>query len=186
LGRTLARWFVGQAPAQVAQGAIGLPDWAQVGKRRRAHVRRVATLLDQWADEMEIPRPERQRWLKSCWLHDALRDADLPAGLTHSAAAADRAAQSGESDQGVLDAVRYHSVGYEGWDAVGKMLYLADHLEPGRRARRKQRAAWSKRVPRERDSVLREIVSREVRSRLRRGRPVDVRTIEFWNSLTPR
>jgi HD superfamily phosphohydrolase YqeK len=142
--------------------------------------------LEQWADEMKIPRSERQRWLKSCWLHDALRDADLPAGLTHGAAAADRAARGGESDRGVLDAVRYHSVGYSGWDAVGKMLYLADYLEPGRRARRKQRAAWSKRVPRERDTVLREIVGREVRSRLRRGRPIDVYTVEFWNSLTPR
>lgn len=134
---------------------------------------------------MKIASPERQRWLASCWLHDALRDADLPAGLTHGAAAADHAGRGGESDQSVLDAVRYHSVGYAGWDAVGKMLYLGDYLEPGRRARRKQRAEWAKRVPRERDAVLREIVGREVRSRLRRGKPIDVRTVEFWNSLIP-
>ena len=55
----------------------------------------------------------------------------------------------------------------------GRMLYLGDYLEPGRRARGKQRAEWAKRVPRERDTVLREIVGREVRSRLRRGKPIE-------------
>jgi HD superfamily phosphohydrolase YqeK len=186
--RALARRFFGTSPQpQRAGPRIGaLPGWARVGKKRRAHIRRVAALLEQWADAMEISRRERQRWLKSCWLHDALRDAALPGAVTHGVAAADLAAQSGESDRGVLDAVRYHSVGYAGWDDVGKMLYLADYLEPGRGTRRKQRAEWAKRVPRERDAVLREIVAREVRSRVRRGKPVDVHTVEFWNSLIGR
>lgn len=181
---TLTRWFVGVPPQPAPLPIVGLPLWAQVGKRRRAHIRRVAAVLKQWADAMKISGRERQRWLRSCWLHDALRDASLPAGKTHGEAAADRAAEDGESDPGVLDAVRYHSVGYAGWDDVGKMLYLADYLEPGRRTRRRQRAAWAKRVPRERDAVLREIVAREVRWRMRRGKPVDVHTVEFWNSLT--
>jgi HD superfamily phosphohydrolase YqeK len=180
---TLTRWFVG-APQPATLPTVGLPEWAQVGKQRRAHIRRVAALLTRWADAMDVSRRERERWLRSCWLHDAMRDAALPADVTHGAAAADRAAEGGESDRSVLDAVRYHSVGYAGWDDVGKMLYLADYLEPGRRTRRKQRAAWAKRVPRERDVVLREIVAREVRLRMRRGKPVDVHTVGFWNSLT--
>jgi HD superfamily phosphohydrolase YqeK len=162
---------------------LELPDWAEVGRKRYAHIRRVAAMLEQWADETNASEEERNRWLKACWLHDALRDADLAPGASHGAAAADRAKRYGELDRGVLDAVRYHSVGYAGWDDVGKMLYLADFLEPGRRSRRKLRAEWAKRVPRHRDRVLREIVAQQLRGRLRTRRPIDPLTVTFWNSL---
>jgi HD superfamily phosphohydrolase YqeK len=66
------------------------------------------------------------------------------------------------------------------------MLYLADCLEPGRKSRRKWRAQLAKRVPKDRDGVLRLILAQHVRSRLRRERPVESHTIEFWNSLTRR
>jgi len=120
------------------------------------------------------------------WLHDALRDARLPNGAGHGAAAADRAAEDGETDTGVLDAVRYHSVGYAGWDAVGRMLYLADNLEPGRKGQRRERARMARRVPHERDEVLREVVARQVEERLHAGRRIHPLTLAFWNSLTPR
>ena len=133
---------------------------------------------------MDVPDRERDRWLKAAWLHDALRDARLREGLAHGAAAADRAERDGESDRGVLDAVRYHSWGYAGWDDVGKMLYLADYLEPGRRRNAKQRAYLAERVPRQRDRVLRKIVAYEIRRRVRARQPVPTVTVEFWNSLT--
>jgi HD superfamily phosphohydrolase YqeK len=161
-----------------------LPPWAQVGRKRRAHVRRVAALLNEWAKEMNVSPRERSRWLTACWLHDALRGADLPRGVTHGDAAANRAARDGESDRGVLDAVRHHSVGSAKWDDVGVMLYLADFLEPGRRDRRKHRAQWAKRMPRDRDRVLREIVAYQIRSRLRKGRPIHPLTLELWNVIT--
>jgi HD superfamily phosphohydrolase YqeK len=135
---------------------------------------------------MDVSDRERDRWLRAAWLHDALREARLARGTTHGAAAADRAARDGESDRGVLDAVRYHSSGYAGWDDVGKMLYLADYLEPGRRSDGKQRTQLADRVPRQRDRVLREIVAYEIRWRVRAGRPVNPLTIEFWNALTER
>jgi len=172
--------------ARPAPAAEELPAWAQTGKRRRAHVERVAELLEEWAEEMAVSRRERDRWLRAAWLHDALRDARLSKGTTHGAAAADRAASDGEADRGVLDAVRYHSVGYAGWDDVGKMLFLADFLEPGRRSRRKQRDKLAKRVPEDRDAVLREVVAQQMRSQLRRGRPIHRLTLEFWNSLVAR
>jgi HD superfamily phosphohydrolase YqeK len=176
----LAGLWNGQRPAPPL---TQLPAWARVGRKRRAHVRRVAALLEKWADVMGVSPIERSRWLAACWLHDALRDTALPAGLTHGEAAADRAARSGESDHEVLDAVRFHSVGSATWDDVGTMLHLADFLEPGRRARRKRRAQWAKRVPHDRDRVLREIVAYQIRSRLRRHKPVDPLTTEFWNSI---
>jgi len=33
-----------------------LPAWARAGKRRRAHIQRVAALVDEWADEMAVSR----------------------------------------------------------------------------------------------------------------------------------
>jgi HD superfamily phosphohydrolase YqeK len=41
--------------------------------------------------------------------------------------------------------VRFHSSGYAGWDDVGKMLFLADFLEPGSRSSRKRRAKLAER-----------------------------------------
>ena len=183
LGRLPALW---RRRRRRAGPAARLPDWAEARRRRRAHIKRVAALMERWAEEMEISQRERRRWLAAVWLHDALRDARLPNGTSHGAAAADRAAQDGEADRGVLDAIRYHSVGYAGWDDVGKMLYLADYLEPGRRGRRKERAKLAKRVPHERDEVLREVVAQQMQEQLRRSRRINPLTLEFWNSLTRR
>jgi|SRR5262245_2731956 len=185
----MRRIFGAAAPSPVRRPSTAppltdLPPWAEVGKRRRAHVTRVAALIEEWAEEMEVSERERRRWLNAVWLHDALKDAQLPRNTTHGAAAADRAEREGESDRGVLDAVRYHSYGYAGWDAVGRMLYLADYLEPGRRGRRKARARLAERVPHDRDDVLREVLVLQIRARLRAGRPIHPLTFEFWNALT--
>src|SRR5690242_16469012 len=112
---------------------MSLPPWAVVTAERRAHIERVAQLLAAWADALGVSASERARWLKAAYLHDALRDAPLESAFAHGPAAAERAAQDGETDRGVLDAVRYHTLGYAAWDDVGRMLYLADFLEPGRR-----------------------------------------------------
>jgi hypothetical protein len=64
------------------------------------------------------------------------------------------------------------------------MLFLADFLEPGRRGGRKERARLAKRVPRDRDGILRQVVAWQLRMRLRAGRPIDPVTLEFWNSIT--
>ncbi|HEX4601301.1 MAG TPA: HD domain-containing protein [Gemmatimonadales bacterium] len=183
--KALARGVAPSGRAR-AEPLTDLPGWARVGPKRRAHVRRVAELVERWAEEVGVSKRERDRWLRAVWLHDALRDARLTKGTTHGPAAADRAALDGEADPGVLDAVRYHSHGYAGWDDVGKMLYLADYLEPGRKRRAKEREKLAERVPGDRDRVLREVVAQQIRWRLRAGRPVHPLTVEFWNSLTDR
>jgi HD superfamily phosphohydrolase YqeK len=181
LARLFTPWRVRRPPLPTPE----LPSWAKVGKKRLAHIQRVVALLEEWAEEMGVTQRERTRWLHAAWLHDALRDAPASrlAGTTHGAAAADRAAQEGESDRGVLDAVRYHSSGYAGWDDVGKMLFLADFLEPGRRSSRKRRAKLAERVPKNRDRVLREVVGQQIRQRLRAGRAINPLMLEFWNSI---
>ena len=150
---------------------------------RRAHVERVAALLSAWAMALHTPDGERARWLRAAWLHDALRDAPAANELAHGPMAAERAAHDGETDQGVLDAVRYHSIGYAGWDDVGRMLYLADYLEPGRTFDQELRRSLAARVAEERDSVLKQVAAGRI-ARVIDGRwPLARETVDFWNSL---
>lgn len=165
---------------------MSLPAWAQVTPARRQHVERVVGVLNGWAGAMGVAAPERERWLRAAWLHDALRDAPLADLMAHGPAAADRAAQDGERDRGVLDAVRYHTIGFAGWDQVGRMLYLADFLEPGRDFDPDGRRDLAARVPRERDVVLREVARRRVDWVLRSGWPLIPETVAFWNALASR
>ena len=132
---------------------------------------------------MHVDPKERGRWLRAAWLHDALRDAPLPDPLAHGPAAADRAAADGERDRGVLDAVRFHTIGSPDWDDVGRMLYLADFLEPGRDRIAPDRADLARRVPIERDAVLREVARRRIEWLVRSGWPLPVATVGFWNQL---
>jgi HD superfamily phosphohydrolase YqeK len=172
-----------------------LPSWAVVTEPRRKHIERVARLLAEWAEAMEVGARERRRWLRAAWMHDALKDAprdmvralaapfDGPATLWHGPAAARRAALDGERDQGVLDAVRYHSIGFAGWDRAGRMLYLADFLETGRRHRDAGRAAQADRVPDDPDGVLLEVARDRIAHGIRKGWPLLPETVAFWNAL---
>ena len=162
---------------------VHLPSWAVVTSARRAHIERVATLMDEWAAARQVSAAERARWGRAAWLHDALRDAPAADEMDHGPRCAERLAHEGERDQGLLDAVRFHSVGYAGWDDVGRMLYLADHLEPGRPHDRETRAALRARVAAERDAVLVEVARRRIEWTLRSGWPLRPETVAFWNAL---
>jgi HD superfamily phosphohydrolase YqeK len=165
---------------------VSLPSWAEVTAARRGHIERVADLLDRWATAMGVTPQERDRWRRAAWLHDALRDAALGDPMAHGPAAADRAAAAGERDRGVLDAVRYHTVGHAGWDDVGRMLYLADFLEPGRDFDADGRRALAARVPTERDAVLRDVARRRIEWVVRSGWSLVPETVAFWNALVGR
>lgn len=174
---------------------VQLPPWAQVSDKRRAHIRRVAELLAEWAEARRVDEVERSRWLRAASLHDALKDAPQTVlrelapeswevdSLRHGPAAAAMAARDGEQDGGVLDAVRYHSVGCARWDDVGRMLYLADFLEPGRRKVGNDRDALAERVPTDPHGVLCEVARRRLLLTLRSGHPLLDETVAFWNAL---
>ena len=172
-----------------------LPAWAVVSPARRAHIERVAALVSRWADGMSTPAAERHRWLRAVWLHDALRDAGEarlaelapstpgPPELRHGPAAAARAKAEGETDRGVLDAVRYHSIGLAEWDMVGRVLYCADYLEPGREFEGASRAELAERFPSNPGSVLRDVAERRVAHLIASRWTLPEPTVRFWNSL---
>ena len=173
-----------------------IPAWAQMGPERLAHVQRVAGLVAQWGRALGVPASEQQRWLRAAWLHDALRDA-APAELArwapgafgsvelwHGPAAASRAEADGETDPGVLAAVRFHSVGSADWDMAGRVLYCADFLEPGRSFDGAERAALAARLPTEPGQVFFEVVQRRVSNLVRSGWTLPDSTVQLWNSLT--
>ena len=173
----------------------GLPSWAEVTPERLEHIERVAALAADWAARMRVPEPERRRWLRAVWLHDALRDAPTatldrfapdapgPPELRHGPASAACAEAEGERDRGVLDAVRHHSVGYAGWDMAGRVLYCADYLEPGRPFQREHRAGLARRFPDDPPAIIRSVAADRIAYVVRSGWPLLDPTVGFWNSL---
>jgi HD superfamily phosphohydrolase YqeK len=187
------------APPEVRGAAAGrLPAWAQVGERRRAHIARVAALMDEWAGALSLPPDERARWRAAAWLHDSLRDADpeglrpavpeafreLPGKLLHGPAAAERLAAAGAEDGELLDAVRLHTLGSVRFGPLGRMLYLADYLEPGRTFDPAWTASLRARMPRDADAVLREVVERRVEHVLTGRDAVHPETRAFHAAVT--
>jgi len=179
-----------------AETPAGLPCWAVVAPQRARHIAGVAGLLERWARERAAGPAEAARWRRAALLHDALRDAPesvlaahaplpegWPASIWHGPAAAAAAARDGEDDPGVLDAVHFHSVGHRGWDDAGRMLFLADYLEPGRTHERSALAELADRVAVEPAAVLREVAARKIGWLLHIGRPIPRETWDFWNSL---
>ncbi len=172
-----------------------LPAWAVVSPRRSEHIFRVVALVDRWAEARGVSATEAARWHRAAVLHDALKEADdetlaryapqddWPRALWHGPAAAAAAQRFGEMDRGVLDAVRYHSVGYAQWDDVGKALYLADYLEPGRSHDSERRLALAERMPGEFEAVLFEVAATRIGHLKDSGRQIRKETQDFWNAL---
>src|SRR5690242_4307381 len=175
--------------------SLELPSWAQASEKRRAHIQRVATLMEQWARQMAIPDGERRDWLDAARFHDALRDAprdvlrhlagDAPyePEMLHGPAAAAKLAQEGEQRPAVLDAIRYHTVGSPEWGRTGRALYMADFLEPGRSFSREDRAFLSSQVPHDFDGVFRQVVRMRLVYALNEGHTLFPETVQLWNSI---
>jgi HD superfamily phosphohydrolase YqeK len=174
-----------------------LPEWSVVVLRRRDHMGRVADLLGSWAEALDAGPEERVRWRAVGILHDVLRDEDpdvlrervpvslrdLPGELLHGPAASERLRVDGVMDGELLRAVAFHTVGDRAFRGLGRALYAADFLEPGRSFRVEWRAALRARMPAELDEVVSEIAGARIANLLDRGARLHPRTIEFWNCL---
>lgn len=174
---------------------VELPPWAVASPRRRAHIARVNALALSWADAMGIDRSERDAWNDATRWHDALRDAgdaelralvpnlDWPSSLLHGPAAATRLEQEGESRGAVLEAIFWHTIGNARWDRTGRMLYMADFLEPGRQFDRERRAQLAARVPKDFDGTFHDVVRMRLGDRAISGEPLHPETAALWESM---
>lgn len=147
-----------------------LPGWAQAGKKRRAHMERVAALMGDWAAALALPESDVKRWTATGWLHDVLREADpeelrpevpllfrpLPGKLLHGPAAAARLHD--DLDPEMCEAIRFHTLGSPRFGRLGRALYLADFLEPGRTFDPEYTQSLRARMPGDMDAIFREVV----------------------------
>ncbi len=175
--------------------AVVLPPWAEVSDKRRAHIGRVTALLDRWAAQLALPADEAQAWHDAGRWHDALRDAspetlrqwsgdaERPVEVLHGPAAARRLVQDGEARTSVLDAVRWHTVGYANWDRAGRALFMADFLEPGRQFARADRAFLAEHLPHDYDGVFRQVVRMRIEWTVREGKGLFPETVALWNAV---
>lgn len=176
--------------------ARDLPGWTRMSDKRLAHAARVTALLDDWARALALSGEEARAWHDAGLLHDALRDApeaelralagDLPGytpEMLHGPAAAARLAAEGESRAELLDAVRYHTVGSAGWGRLGRALYMADYLEPGRKFSRRDRAFLAAQVPHDFDETFRQVLRARLEWSLREGMRLFPEAVALWNAV---
>jgi HD superfamily phosphohydrolase YqeK len=181
-----------------AAAAGQLPEWANVSRRRRAHMERVAELLGDWARTLSLPEADQIRWRAAGFLHDALRDAPaaelrpfvpeplrlLSNKLLHGPAVAERLRHDGVQDESLLRAVAYHTIGHPALDELGRALFIADYIEPGRRYDPARLAVLRARMPAARDDVLRDVLRARMERLLAEGRAIRSETAAFWNAIS--
>jgi len=174
-----------------------LPEWARAGEARRAHIARVAALMDGWAHALDLDEHDCRRWRAAAWLHDVVRDAPaselrphagaefdgLPGKLLHGPAAATLLRAEGVDDEPLLCAVAFHTLGDASFDTLGRALYAADFLEPGRTFDPEMRAVLRARMPHALDEVVLDILRARITHLMDAGSTIHPRTIGFWNTL---
>ena len=158
---------------------------------------RVAELLREWGEvRCDHPR-DVERWTAVGYLHDVLRDADpddlraglsrplgqLPDEVIHGPAAADRLRRGGVTDEPFLAAIACHTLGNPDFDDIGKALYVADFLEPGRKLQPKWRARLRDEMPGDLDAVTKAVVGKRIQFLIKKERPVLPETFGLWNVL---
>ncbi|HEX8358503.1 MAG TPA: HD domain-containing protein [Longimicrobium sp.] len=158
------------SPLVEAAARGDLPRWTAAGAKRRAHMGRVAALMRQWAEALGLPARDVKRWAATGWLHDVLREADpadlrpdvpllfrpLPGKLLHGPAAAVRLKD--DLDEEMCEAIQFHTVGSPRFGKLGRALYLADFLEPGRTFDPEYTESLRARMPADMDAIFREVV----------------------------
>jgi 2-amino-4-hydroxy-6-hydroxymethyldihydropteridine diphosphokinase len=135
------------------------------------------------------------RWRAAGYLHDALREAPhdelrmlvpdplkgLAGKLLHGPAAAERLRADGVEDEDFLRAIACHTIGHPELDDLGRALFIADYIEPGRRYDPDGLAVLRARMPAARDAVLLDVLRARLGRLLRDGRPMRPETVAFWN-----
>jgi len=149
----------------------------------------------QWAPLIARDASEQTAMRDAGAWHDALRDAPepllreltgdtrSPLDVLHGPAAAVLLERDGETRVDVIEAVRWHTIGSARWGRVGRALYMADFLEPGRKFATTDRAFLAAQAGHDFDGVLRQVVRMRLEWSLREGLEIFPETASFWNSV---
>lgn len=185
-------------PAVAAAARGEFPSWAQAGEARRAHMARVADLMEHWARTLGLEAGEVSRWRAGAFLHDVLRDAppdalraeapaelrELDGPLLHGPVAARRLREvEGVGDEELLDAVAFHTLGHPDLAELGRSLFAADFLDPGRSLDDAWRRSLRDRMPDDRSDVVRAVLRARISHSLEADRSLRPETVAFWNVL---
>lgn len=150
--------------------------------------------MTSWAEALGLDEEDRIRWRAAAFLHDALRQADVeelafwtgrdwePA-LLHGPACAGRLREEGVEDEELLRAIAYHTLGHHDLGELGRHLYLADFLEPGREILPDVRERLRSLVPDETLEALLSVVALRIAHRLEVRGGLRPETVAFWNRL---
>ncbi|MCH8987801.1 MAG: bis(5'-nucleosyl)-tetraphosphatase (symmetrical) YqeK [Chloroflexi bacterium] len=87
------------------------------------------------------------------------------------------------TDHGLYEAVRWHSTAHASLDPLGKLVFLADKLDPQKAAIYSYQAKLRDMALESLDLALLEFLSREMATRLERGETVHPASVEARNSL---
>jgi HD superfamily phosphohydrolase YqeK len=101
----------------------------------------------------------------------------------HGPAAAARLEQNGERRAGVLAAIFWHTVGNANWARTGRVLYMADFLEPGRPFDRESRARLAASVPENFEVAFRQVVKLRLGERIASGEALLPESIALWEKI---
>lgn len=172
-------------------------------ERRWRHTLSVAQTAERLAAAFGLSARDRERAITAALLHDVAKemsrgqqrraarpaepeDGRFPA-LLHARAGARLAREVfGIKDAAVLRAIAVHPTGSADGSAVGRVLFVADFLEPGREQlddeeRRLLERALAGRV--ELGELFADVLARKLSWMLVRGRPLHPRSIEAWNAV---
>ena len=89
----------------------------------------------------------------------------------------------GVRDEEFLLAIAYHSTGHPEFGLLGKFLYLADFLDPGRRFLFSEREELRERLPTDREPVLLAVLRHRITRLLDHESPVLPASLLLWNQL---
>ena len=91
--------------------------------------------------------------------------------------------EEGLTDHGLYEAIRWHSTAHPSLDSLGKLVFLADKLDPQKAAVYPYQAKLRDMALESLDLALLEFLSREMANRLERGETVHPASVEARNSL---
>ncbi len=130
----------------------------------------------------------KERWILSLAGQDGLPvigiELEKPALLHGRAAAVLLNTEFGVTDRSVLDAVRHHTFGAPDMDALGKIVFVADKIEPGRTGL--DPGKRKKILDSDLDGMTRLVLEDNIQYLEARGKPVSPVTLLMLESLKAR